>query len=190
MNLNSRESVISRLRRGKGARCEFIESHLAKGIAYQIRATRDKLEWSQERLAAEAGMNQNAISRLESPNYGKPTLTTLKRVAAAMDIGLIVRFVPFSELVDWVTGTPRTVTGLSTASLAINSFSTEYNQVSRVNLGAGAVACAREKYLASDQNEVLEKNNLANTLDTGQVLAHQSASLLGGAATAAAANVT
>jgi len=70
-------------------------------------------------------MNQNAISRLESSNYGKPTITTLKRVAAALDVGLIVRFVPFSEMIDWVSGTPHVNNGLSTEALAVSDFTTE-----------------------------------------------------------------
>ena len=73
-------------------------------------------------------MNQNAISRLESSNYGKPTITTLKRLAASMDVGLIVRFVPFSEMIDWVSGTPRTVEGLTSIALTVPSFSEEENQ--------------------------------------------------------------
>jgi transcriptional regulator with XRE-family HTH domain len=137
MNLNSRMSLIDRIRRGKQARRQFVESHLGKTLAHQIRATRDKLEWSQERLAAESGMNQNAISRLESPGYGKPTLTTLKRLAAAMDVGLIVRLVPFGELVDWVSGTPRTIEGLTTTALAVSSFDREEREQA---LGKPAVA--------------------------------------------------
>jgi transcriptional regulator with XRE-family HTH domain len=70
-------------------------------------------------------MNQNAISRLESVSYGKPTITTLKRLAAALDVALIVRFVPFSELVDWVSETPRTINGLTTESLAVANFEIE-----------------------------------------------------------------
>jgi transcriptional regulator with XRE-family HTH domain len=125
MNLNSRKSLIARLRKGKAAREQFIESNLAKSLAYNLRATRDRLEWSQERLAAEGGMNQNAISRLESPDYGKQTITTLKRLAKAMDVGLVVRFVPFSELIDWVSGTRRIDLGLDTESLAAASFRAE-----------------------------------------------------------------
>jgi transcriptional regulator with XRE-family HTH domain len=117
--------VLARLRRGKEARKRFIESHLNKGLAYQLRATRDKRGWSQERLAAEVGMNQNAISRLESPDYGKSTITTLKRLAAALDVGLVVRFAPFSEMVDWVSGTPRTIQGLNTSALAVSNFERE-----------------------------------------------------------------
>lgn len=125
MPLSSLKSVFSRLRRGRTVRKQFVESHLNKTIAYQIRAIRDRLGWSQEKLAAEVGMNQNAISRLESPEYGKPTLTTLKRLASAFDVALVVRFVPFSELVDWVTTTPRIVKGLNTESLAVAGFDAE-----------------------------------------------------------------
>jgi len=125
MNLNSRQSLISRLRRGKATRHRFVESHLAKNIAHQIRAIRDKLGWSQEKLATESGMNQNAISRLESADYGRYTLSTLKRLAEAMDVALIVRFVPFSELVDWVSGTPRVIEGLGTRALSVDCFDRE-----------------------------------------------------------------
>lgn len=90
-----------------------------------MRSIREKLGWSQEQLAIAAGMNQNAISRLESFSYGKATLTTLKRLAAALDVALIVRFAPFSELTDWITGTPRVLSGLSTAALAVASFAEE-----------------------------------------------------------------
>jgi transcriptional regulator with XRE-family HTH domain len=117
-----------RLRRGRSARTQFVDSHLAKTLAFQLRATRDKLGWNQEKLASESGMTQHAISRLESPGYGKPTLTTLKRLAAAMDVGLVVRFVPFSELIDWVSGTPRTIEGLTAAALAVTSFDREQSE--------------------------------------------------------------
>lgn len=125
MSLNSISTLIARLRRGPSTREGFVNSHLAKGIAYQIRATRDKLGWSQGQLGHKVNMNQNAISRLESAEYGKPTITTLKRLAAAFDVGLIVRFVPFSEMVYWVSGTPRENKGLSVESLAVSAFEME-----------------------------------------------------------------
>jgi len=126
MSLNSPKDLIARLRRGKTARKQFVESHLGKTMATQIRATRDQRGWTQGRLAEEVGMNQNAISRLESPSYAKPTLTTLKRLAAAFDVALVVRFVPFSELVPWVSGTPHTNPGLTTQALMVPSFEMEY----------------------------------------------------------------
>jgi hypothetical protein len=76
-------------------------------------------------LARNVEMNQNAISRLENPNYGKATLTTLRRVARAFDVALIVRFVPFSQLADWVSGTPYIDKGLSPETLRIPSFTQE-----------------------------------------------------------------
>jgi transcriptional regulator with XRE-family HTH domain len=150
MNLNSKAGLIERLGRGHRIREQFVDSHLGKGISHQLRATRDKLGWSQEKLAKEAGMNQNAISRLESSDYGKPTITTLKRLAAAMDVGLIVRFVPFSEMVDWVSGTPRVITGLTTTALAVSCFSSEeeqkgYFKKDRIRLPGGAEGEANQK---------------------------------------------
>jgi len=76
-------------------------------------------------LADKIGSNQNAIYRAENPNYGKQTITTLKKIAAAFDVALVVRFVPFSELVDWVSGTPRTIKGLSTEALNVENFAGE-----------------------------------------------------------------
>jgi transcriptional regulator with XRE-family HTH domain len=105
-----------------------VESHLSKGLAFQIRSLREKEGWSQQCLAEKICSNQNSVYRAENPNYGKHTLTTLKKIAAAFDVALVVRFVPFSELVDWVSGTPRIVKGLNTAALEASNFSQEYEQ--------------------------------------------------------------
>lgn len=86
---------------------------------------RDSKNWNQEQLAERVGMNQNAVSRLENPFYGKATLTTLKRLAEAFDVALIVRFAPFGELIDWVSGAPRINTGLSHEALNVSSFEPE-----------------------------------------------------------------
>lgn len=86
---------------------------------------RDREDWSQQTLAEEAEMTQNAISRLENPFYGKATITTLKRIAAVFDVALVVRFVPFSRLVKWVTGTTFEDHGLSMESTVIPSFAQE-----------------------------------------------------------------
>lgn len=125
MSLSSRRDLISRLRRGKAAREKFVESHLAKTTGSQIRAIRDRLGMSQQDLGSSVGMSQNAISRLESLHYGRATITTLKRLAAAFDVALVVRFVPFSELVDWASSTPRTSPGLSLEAIAVPSFGEE-----------------------------------------------------------------
>lgn len=126
MSLNSREKLLERISRGPEARARLVESHLGKNLAFQLRALRDREQWSQSELARKLGMTQNAISRLESPNYGKATLTTLKRLAAAFDVALTVRFVPFSQFINWVSGTPFLDYGLSSESIMPANFERDY----------------------------------------------------------------
>lgn len=60
--------------------------------------------WSQKKLAEKAfgdSKLQSMVSRLEDPDYGKYSVSTLLTLADAFDVGLVVRFAPFSELVDW-----------------------------------------------------------------------------------------
>jgi transcriptional regulator with XRE-family HTH domain len=80
---------------------------------------------SQADLARMTGMTQNNVSRLESPDYGKQTLSSLKRIADALDVALIVRFVPFSQYIDWLSGTPRLDEGLDSNAIAVSSFEKE-----------------------------------------------------------------
>jgi len=127
---NSRNGLIRRLIRGKDTRAKFLDSHLKKGIAFQVQALRGREKWTQGQLAAKLGSNQNAVYRLENPNYGRQTITTLRKVAAVFDVALVVRFVPFSQLVDWVSGTPHLDPGLTPNALEVPDFQSE--------LGAGA----------------------------------------------------
>jgi transcriptional regulator with XRE-family HTH domain len=127
----------------------MVSSYVDKGIAYQIRAMRDRQDLSQGSLADMVGMNQNAISRLESPWYGKATIRTLKRLAEAFDVGLVIRFVPFSQLVNWISGTPYWESGLSPQAMAVPSFTQEastgaYNPLflTTAELGTPAVTIA------------------------------------------------
>ena len=72
------------------------------GLAFQIRALREKNGWTQAQLGERAGgKRQKVISDWENPNYGRYSLQSLKSLATAFDVGLMVRFVPFSELVHW-----------------------------------------------------------------------------------------
>ena len=124
-----------------------MESNISKSLAFQTRALREREGWSQQYLAEKIGTNQNAVYRAENPNYGKQTITTLKKIAAAFDVALVVRFVPFSELVDWVSGTPRTIAGLTTAALMVPSFSIE----TVTTLGGGAALMAQPAEMPIDE---------------------------------------
>jgi transcriptional regulator with XRE-family HTH domain len=101
---------------------------LEKSLAFQIRSLRDKEKWTQAEFAEKLGIkHQNNVSaRLENPNYGKHTLSTLKKIAAACDVALVVWFVPFSRLLDWATGTPYQDNGLSESFYNIPSFDEEF----------------------------------------------------------------
>jgi transcriptional regulator with XRE-family HTH domain len=125
MSLISKKDLVARLRRGKETRAKLLANNIAESIATQIVATRDKREWTQSRLATEAGMGQNNLSRLENPDYGKHTVSSLKRIADALDVALVVRFVPFSQFIDWLSGTPHLDEGISPVALAVPSFEDE-----------------------------------------------------------------
>ncbi len=71
------------------------------GLAFQIKLLREKNGWTQQQLAERAGGQQETISQWENPNYGSYTLNSLKSLAAAFDVALMVKFAPFSELVEW-----------------------------------------------------------------------------------------
>jgi transcriptional regulator with XRE-family HTH domain len=100
----------------------MVAANLSEGIAFQIRATRDAQGMTQAALAEAAGMSPNNLSRLENPDYGKHSLSSLKRIADALDVALVVRFVPYSQYIDWLSGTPRIDRGLSSQSLAVPNF--------------------------------------------------------------------
>jgi transcriptional regulator with XRE-family HTH domain len=104
---------------------------LDKKLAFQIRSLRG--DSSQGKIEEMSGIKQQALSRLESPYYGKATLTTLKKLAAAYDVGLLVEFVPFSQLVNRVSGTPYVERGFSPETMNVPSFEEE---MTRQELGS------------------------------------------------------
>jgi transcriptional regulator with XRE-family HTH domain len=61
---------------------------------------REARGWSQGQLAEKVGMAQPRISVLEG-GYESYSMTTLKRFASAFDVAVVIRFIPFSELVNW-----------------------------------------------------------------------------------------
>lgn len=85
--------------KSKPYRDAFVASQIDVAIPYQIRALRERRNMPQEELAALSGMKQPRISAIERPGHGDVNVKTLRRIASAFDIALIVRFAPFSELV-------------------------------------------------------------------------------------------
>jgi transcriptional regulator with XRE-family HTH domain len=52
-------------------------------------------------LAKAARLHQSRISMFETPGAANMTIETLARLAAAFKVGLVVKFVPFSEMLAW-----------------------------------------------------------------------------------------
>jgi transcriptional regulator with XRE-family HTH domain len=89
--------------KNKEYRDAFIAEHIYTGIPFQIKALRKQKErnWTQAELGKRAGMFQTRIRVLEDPDNESLSLNTLLRLASAFNVGLMVRFVPLSELVKW-----------------------------------------------------------------------------------------
>jgi len=74
----------------------YVNEFLNASIATQIETLREQRGWTQNELAALAGMKQPRISRLEDINYYRWTISTLKKLAEAFDVTLKVSFESFS----------------------------------------------------------------------------------------------
>lgn len=79
----------------------LVSAQIEVDLPLQIRALRKQLELTQPELAEQAGMKQSRISAMEKPGGAHFTLETLRRLAKAFDVALVVRFAPFGELLDW-----------------------------------------------------------------------------------------
>jgi len=102
MTMKIKLLALVRSLRDRAFRATFVETEIESIIPFQIRAMRKRLGWNQEQLAEKAGMTQARISVLESPSYeGAVNVKTLLKLAAAFDVGLIVRFAPFGEVAEW-----------------------------------------------------------------------------------------
>lgn len=104
---NRRAQLAQRLQ-GKEYRDAIVAAENSNAIAFQIKAMQADRGWTQEELGNVAGMKQAFISRIVNSTSGNYSLATLRKLASAFDVALIVRFAPFNELVDWMVNlTPQ-----------------------------------------------------------------------------------
>ncbi len=94
-----KEALVKKLKRKK-YRDAYTEWNLKTGLACQIYSLRKTLGLTQEEFAEKIKTSQQVVSRIESDDYGKMTLGSLIKIAKGLDIGLLVKFVPFSEVVN------------------------------------------------------------------------------------------
>ena len=123
MSMNiAKNDLIGNLSDDKEYRDLFVAEHINRTVAFQIRATREAQHMTQTELGERVGMAQARISLLEDANYGSFAINTLKRIASTLDVALVVRFVPFSQLATWVAGQSQVIPGLSVEAMAVSEF--------------------------------------------------------------------
>jgi len=82
----------------KAYRDAFVAEQIFSRLPLKIRYLREEQGMTQRKLGEVAGMAQTWVSKLEDPNYGKLTISTLLKVASAFDVGLQIDFVPYSKV--------------------------------------------------------------------------------------------
>jgi transcriptional regulator with XRE-family HTH domain len=123
----SKRLLMDILRISKDVRAYINLRWLNITLATQIRILRKKRGWTQAELAERADVQVQTIVRVEKMYWGRtnPTLNTLAKIAAAFDVAMIARFVPWSQLVDEITNTPYVDNGLSPETFDIPTFEEE-----------------------------------------------------------------
>jgi transcriptional regulator with XRE-family HTH domain len=80
----------------------YAESFLNSYVATQIKVIREQRQMKQSDLAREVGTTQTAISRIENVNYSSWNINTLKKLARAFHLRLMVSFETYGTLPDEV----------------------------------------------------------------------------------------
>jgi transcriptional regulator with XRE-family HTH domain len=106
------ESIWTKLEEnGAAFRRAFVAAQVKRLIPFQIHALRKNRGWSQEELAKRSGLTQGVISRAEDPDYGNLTLNTAIAIAGGFDVAFVAKYVPFSELDNYVVQVSESLVG-------------------------------------------------------------------------------
>jgi transcriptional regulator with XRE-family HTH domain len=89
------------------ARNDYAEFLGDSWIALQIKALRLQRNMSQKDLAQKAGMKQSRISAMEQATYSQWSVSTLRRLARAFDLALVVSFESFGTLLEQAASSNR-----------------------------------------------------------------------------------
>lgn len=100
--LNERSRLINKLVSDHDARVSYTWAKISVILSSQIKALRRRRNnMTQTTLAEASGMKQSRISAMERPGETKFTVETLIRLASAFKVGLLIKFVSFSEMLAW-----------------------------------------------------------------------------------------
>ncbi len=93
----------------KKAREQYAADLLNAYIALQIKTLRQQRGWSQEQFAEYSGKFQSQISAMEQIDYRSWKISTLRQLARAFDLALVVKFESFGRFLDDVLPVERAV---------------------------------------------------------------------------------
>ncbi len=122
---NGRRKVLVEKLKDKKYRDSYVRATISHGIAHQVRVNRELRKLSQKALAEKCGSRttQVAISRLEDPSNEGFTLNTILKVASALDVAVLVRFVPYSKFL--LETADKSVNGLFSKSFQDENLQTK-----------------------------------------------------------------
>jgi hypothetical protein len=154
--MSDRSERISRLKADRNSRESYIKAKLGTLVPSQIRALRLKSRTpKQTALARVAETYQSRLSSLERPGQANVTLETLAWIASVHKVGLIVKFVSFSEMLRWENNYFQdtfTVTPLDQDEAFLNPKRTA--DISSVYVGTGLKVIS--KFTMNDNDTILE----------------------------------
>src|SRR3990172_5422716 len=93
-------NISEKLKRDKIYRRKFFRRRAHNEIAMSIKGLREKRQMRQVDLANGSNMKQSAISRIEQSEYSAWTLTTLFRVAEALDARVRIIIDPIEDVIE------------------------------------------------------------------------------------------
>ncbi len=155
--------TTKRLAKSKAHRDAFVSAHIKEALSFQIRALRKQRKWTQKKLGEMAGFKQSKISDFENPNYPSDlSLDTVKRLASAFDVVLVVRFVSFGDQISWVSD-------LVPGSLEVVSFSDDSQCQRWLQIISSASAVMPTRALVVSRSNLVADNSTASEIQVQMI---------------------
>ncbi len=106
--ITSASALLRRRAKARGAKrlAEFDQAARDMKLGFKIRQLREAAGLTQKQLADKIDTQPSAISRIEDADYDDHSLNTLRKVAAALNLQLVVNFVPIEQVVASSCRTP------------------------------------------------------------------------------------
>jgi len=94
MKRNTYEEHVKKLLKNKGVQREYEKILPEYELARSIIEQRLRKKMTQEQVARKTGMPQSTISRIEGLTHGLPKLSTIKKIAKALDAKVVIKLEP------------------------------------------------------------------------------------------------